>query len=67
MAKKNIHIMNVLKGSNFKRIDLKLHKFLRKDMAAKLDIHSLEMVPKEEAKGAFELKQVPIALMIAKL
>ena len=43
------------------------HYFVSQDMAAKLDIHSLEMGPKEEAEGAFERQQVPVIPMIGKL
>ena len=36
-------------------------------MATKLDIHSLEMGPKEETEGAFEGQQVPVTPLIRKL
>ena len=43
------------------------HNFILQDMAAKLDIHSLQMGPKEEAKGALKGQQVPIIPLIGKL
>ena len=64
---KDTHIESVLQRSNLIRINLKLCKSLHKDMAAKLDIHSIEMGPKEEAEGAFEGQQVLVTPLIGKL